>query len=80
MELHLEPDLSAKLAQLAARSGSSAEVLVTEAIQRLVDYDAWFVREVERGLAQIERGEVLTHEAVGAQLEQFIAARRHLSQ
>jgi predicted transcriptional regulator len=32
-------------------------------------YDEWFIREVEKGVAQIERGEVLTHEAVGARLE-----------
>ena len=31
--------------------------------------DEWFIREVERGLAQIEPGEVLTHETVGARLE-----------
>jgi predicted transcriptional regulator len=34
--------------------------------------DRRFLREVEKGLAQVERGEVLTHEEVGARLERPI--------
>jgi predicted transcriptional regulator len=45
---------------------------VQEAVQRLVDYDQWFVCEVEKGLAQIERGEVVEHEEVGARLEKLL--------
>jgi hypothetical protein len=37
------------------------------AIERLVDYDDWFVREVEKGLAQVDAGHTPTHE-VGARL------------
>ena len=46
-------------------------MLIREAIERAVDYDAvWFIREVEKGLAQIVAGQVLTLHAVGARLEQ----------
>jgi len=69
MEVNLSPDLQAKLARIADQRGCDAEALAREAIERLVDYDEWFIREVERGLAQIERGEVLTHEGVGARLD-----------
>jgi predicted transcriptional regulator len=55
-EVQLNPDVQAKLSQLAAAGGSSAEILAREAIERFVDYDEWFIREVEKGLAQIERG------------------------
>lgn len=41
-----------------------------------MDYDQWFVREVEKGLAQIERGEVLEHEEVGARLEKFLSEKQ----
>ncbi len=68
MNVPLSPDLEAKLARAAGKRGCEAEALAREAIERLVDYDEWFTREVEEGLAQIERGEVLSHEAVGAQL------------
>ncbi len=72
MEVNLSPDTQAKLARLAGQCGRDAETLAREAIERLVDYDSWFVSEVEKGLAQIERGEVLTHEAVGARLDQHL--------
>jgi predicted transcriptional regulator len=51
----------------------SADVLIREAIERAVDYDDWFAREVEKGLAQIEAGQVLTNDAVGARLEGTLA-------
>ncbi len=76
MEVHLSPDLESRLAQAAGRRGVSAELLVREAIERAVDYDDWFIQEVEKGLAQIDAGQVLTHEAVGARLEQTLAAQR----
>jgi predicted transcriptional regulator len=40
-----------------------------------VDYDEWFIREVEKGLAQIERGELLTHEQVGERLEKLLTEK-----
>ena len=68
VEVNLSPDLEAKLARVADQRGCDAEAVAREAIERLVDYDEWFIREVEKGLKQIERGDVLTHEAVGARL------------
>lgn len=72
MEVNLTPGLQAKLDEVAAQQGRDAQSLVQEAMQRLVDYDQWFVREVEKGLAQIERGEVLEHEEVGARFEKLL--------
>ena len=76
MELNLPPDLETKLARAADRRGMAAEALVLEAIERAVEYDDWFLREVEKGLAQIERGDVLTHEEVGARLERRLTETR----
>ena len=72
MEVNLTPELQAKLDEVASQQGRDAQSLVQEAVQRLVDYDQWFVREVEKGLSQIERGEVLEHEEVGARLEKLL--------
>jgi len=72
MEVKLTPELEAKLDSIAAQQGRDAQSLVKEAVERLVGYDEWFVREVERGLEQIERGEVLEHEEVGAHLEKLL--------
>ncbi len=76
MEVHLTPDVEAKLARLAAEQGRNAEALAQEVIEHFVDYDTWFIREVEKGLEQIDRGELLTHEAVGARLEKRIASKQ----
>jgi predicted transcriptional regulator len=65
MEVNLAPDLQAKLSRLAAERGSDAQALVQEAVERFVDYDEWFLREVEKGLAAAERGELVEHEDVG---------------
>lgn len=69
MELNVPADLETKLARAADRLGIAAEALVLEAIERAVEYDDWFLREVDKGLAQIERGETLSHEDVGARLD-----------
>jgi predicted transcriptional regulator len=76
MNVSLDPAVQAKLLRLAAERGRDAEVLAREAIERFVNYDEWFVNEVEKGLAQIERGEVLTHEQVGSRLKKLLAEKQ----
>jgi predicted transcriptional regulator len=76
MEVHLNPDVQAKLLRIAAARGSDAELVAREAIEHFVDYDDWFIREVESGLAQIENGAVLSHEEVGTRVERLLADKR----
>lgn len=76
MEVRLDPAIQAKLARIAAEQGRNAEVLAQEAIQRFVDHDEWFIREVEKGLEQIDRGELLTHEEVGVRIEKLLAEKQ----
>ncbi len=75
MEVTLSPDQQAKLARLAQERGTDAQALAREAIERLLDYDDWFVREVEKGLAQIESGQTLTHDEVAARLKKHLTGR-----
>jgi predicted transcriptional regulator len=72
MDISLGPDVQSKLERLAAERGLNAESLAREAIERLVNYDEWFMGEVEKGLDQIARGEVLSHEQVGSRLEKLL--------
>jgi predicted transcriptional regulator len=62
MEVHLSNDLEAKLSHLAAQQGRDSSALVVEAVERMVDYDEWFLREVDKGLAAADRGEFVEHE------------------
>ena len=76
MEVNLSPELQAKLERVAEQQGRNTESIVREAVERLLGYDEWFVREVEKGLAQIERGEVLDHKDVGARLEKLLKQKQ----
>jgi predicted transcriptional regulator len=64
MEVRLKPDLQAKLTSLATQQGRDSESLVVEAVERMVNYDEWFVQEVEKGLAAADRGELIEHEDI----------------
>jgi len=57
---------------MAAQAGCAPESLVNEAFKRLVGYDEWFIQQVEKGLAQIENGEVLEQQEVVAKMENLI--------
>jgi predicted transcriptional regulator len=64
MEVRLKPDLEAKLSRLASEQGRDREALVVEAVERLVNYDEWFVQEVEKGLAAADRGEFVEEDEI----------------
>ncbi len=64
MEVQLSPALQTKLSRLAEQQGRDSSALITEAVERLVSYDEWFVAEVDKGLLAADRGEFIDHEAV----------------
>jgi predicted transcriptional regulator len=70
MEVPLNSDLQAKLSRLAAQQGRASEALVVEAIERMVSYDEWFLREVDRGLAAADRGELVDHSDVRKMIDE----------
>jgi predicted transcriptional regulator len=76
MEVTLSAEVQAKLARIAQERGTNPQDLAREAIERLVDYDEWFVLEVEKGLAQIDSGQTLSHEEVGARLNKHLTGNR----
>ena len=69
MDLRLPPELETRLERAAADRGCDSTALATEAIARFLDYDEWFLREVEKGLAAADRGEFVEHEAIRALIE-----------
>jgi predicted transcriptional regulator len=64
MEVRLGPDLQAKLAQLASKQGRDTEELIGDAVERMVNFDQWFMREVEKGISAADRGELVDHNDV----------------
>ena len=65
MEVDFTPDVEAKLTRLATEQGRDTRSIVREAVERFVNYDEWFVQEVDRGLAAADRGELIDHEEIG---------------
>ena len=78
MEVHLPPDVESKLASLANQRGTNAHALARAVIVQFVDFDDRFIREVEKGLGQIERGQVTSHESVGVRLEKRLTEKHPL--
>jgi predicted transcriptional regulator len=70
MEVHLSPELQAEVERAAAENKSGAEEYV-KLVEHYVDHEAWFPQQVARGLEQLDRGEFLTHEEVGARIDQL---------
>jgi len=69
MDVHIAPAQESKLTELIAKTGRPADEVVQEALELFFahdkKYDEWFVREVERGLAEADRGEFVEHDDVG---------------
>lgn len=75
MEIDLSPELQARLDQISSQQGRDSKELVREAVERLVSYDDWFLRQVEIGLQQADRGELLEHDDVVNRMESLIARK-----
>jgi predicted transcriptional regulator len=76
MEVNFSPEKEALLHQLAVRTGKDTAALVQEAVDRLLDYDEWFIHEVEKGLAQATRGKLIDHEEVVKRIENHLKKKQ----
>ena len=70
MDLHVPPELEAKLSRLAAESGRNVDQVALDLLTSSVDHDEWFRAEVERGRAAAREGQLLDHDAVTARMSQ----------
>ena len=69
--MHLPPELQAKVDRAAAENNSGAEEYVRQLVEHYLDHDALSRHQVKKGLDQLDRGEFLTHEEVGARIEKL---------
>ena len=77
MEIHLTPEKEALLRQVAARNGQDAAQVIQEAVDRLLDHDAWFIQEVEKGQLQAAKGELQEHDEVVARINKRLQEKSH---
>ena len=79
MEIHLTPEKEALLRQVAARTGQDAAQVVQEAVDRLLDHDTWFIREVETGQLHAAKGDLMEHDEVVARIERRLKDKKSRS-
>ena len=70
MDVPLNPELQAKLRRLAEQQGRASAALIVEAVERMVNYDEWFLREVDKGLAAADRGQLVDHSDVRKMIDE----------
>ena len=72
MEVHFTPEQEAQLSQIATRSGTDTEQLVTNVVTRYLDEEARFHAAVQKGLEAAERGEFIEEEEMDARFEAML--------
>ena len=72
MEVRLQPEKEAQLAQIAAQRGLNADELAQQVLSRYLEDDLHFVEAVNLGSPTAERGEFAEHEDVGKKLKQIL--------
>lgn len=66
--LTIPASLVRRLERVSSRSGKSCSSLVRSAIRQRLDYEEWFLKAVDEGIASADRGELLTTAQVIAAL------------
>jgi predicted transcriptional regulator len=73
MQISLEPDLEARLSQIASEAGKAANQVVEELVANYVDHDAWFKQEVNKGILSLDAGKSVSHPGVRRRIDQILA-------
>ena len=68
MNLHVPPELEAKLTRLATETGRTVHQVALDLLASSVDHDEWFRAEVEKGRIAASEGSLLEHDDVAARM------------
>jgi predicted transcriptional regulator len=74
MQISLEPNLEARLNEIASEAGKAANQVVEELVANYIDHDAWFKREVNKGLLSLDTGKFLSHDDVRRRIDQILGS------
>lgn len=72
MEVPLQPDKEAQLAQIAAQRGLKTDELAQEVLSRYLEDDRHFIEAVDIGLTAADRGQFVEHEKVRKRLDRIL--------
>jgi len=74
MQISVEPNLEARLNQIASEAGKAANQVVEELVANYIDHDAWFKQEVNKGLLSLDAGNFLAHDDVRRRIDQILGS------
>ncbi len=74
--IRLEERKLKRLDRLARSMDRPRSWVLGQAIDRYLEHQDWFAREVERGVEQADRGELIPHDRVMAELRGRLRKRR----
>lgn len=72
MEVRLQPEKEAQLAQIAAQRGLKTDELAEQVLSRYLEDDKRFIEAVNIGIAAADRGEFVEHDEVRARIQQIL--------
>jgi predicted transcriptional regulator len=72
MEVSFDPELAATPERIAAETGRPRSQVVVDLVANQIDHDAWFRREVQKGVLSIDRGKYVEDAEVDARLDQML--------
>lgn len=70
MEVHFSPETETRIREVATQQGKDTSQLVEEAVNRMLSYEADFVRAVQEGRDAANRGDLIDHDEVVRRIEQ----------
>jgi len=71
MEVQLTPEQERQLSHLASDQGRTTATLANEVLVQYLESESHFAAAVELGDQALDRGDYLTHEQVGANLQKL---------
>ena len=72
MEVRLQPEKEAQLAQIAAQRGLKTDELAEQVLSRYLEDHKRFIEAVNVGIAAADRGEFVDHDEVGRRIKQIL--------
>jgi len=76
----ISPSLSKKLDGYAKITGNTKSRAVEKLLQHHIDYETWFIKEVRKGIASADRGDLIPHEEAMRRIKEHIAKRKREKQ
>jgi predicted transcriptional regulator len=72
----ISPSLNRKLDGYAKMTGNTKSRAIERLLQQHIDYETWFIKEVRKGIASADRGELVPHEEAMRRIKEHVGQRK----